>query len=141
MSMLLDTNVVSELMRESPEPTVARWVSGHPVEDLFLSAVSEAELRYGAAILPMGRRRERLFFKIEAMLRDAFEDRVLPFDGDAARTYPHIAAARRSAGRPVASADCQIAAIAAARRMRLATRNVRDFEDMGIEIVDPWAGA
>ncbi|MXW08743.1 MAG: type II toxin-antitoxin system VapC family toxin [Acidobacteria bacterium] len=140
MSTLLDTNVVSELMRESPEPAVARWVSGHPVEDLFLSAVSEAELRYGAAILPMGRRRETLFFKIEAMLRDAFEDRVLPFDSDAARAYGHIAAGRRSAGRPVASADCQIAAIAAARRMRLATRNVRDFEDMGIEIVDPWAG-
>ena len=141
MSTLLDTNVVSELMRESPEPDVARWVSGHPVEDLFLSAVSEAELRYGAAILPLGRRRETLFFRIEAMLRDAFEDRALPFDSDAARIYGHIAAARRSAGRPVASADCQIAAIAAARRMRLATRNVRDFEDMGIEIVDPWAGA
>ena len=141
MSMLLDTNVVSELMRESPEPSVARWVPGHPVEDLFLSAVSEAELRYGAALLPMGRRRETLFLKIEAMLRDAFEDRVLPFARDAARAYGHIAAARRSAGRPVASADCQIAAIAAARRMRLATRNVRDFEDMGIEIVDPWAGA
>ena len=140
MSMLLDTNVVSELMRESPEPSVVRWVSGHPVEDLFLSAVSEAELRYGAAILPMGRRRETLFFKIEAMLRDAFEDRVLPFDSDAARTYGHIAAARRSAGRRVASADCQIAAIAAARRMRLVTRNVRDFEHMGVEIVDPWEG-
>ena len=139
--MLLDTNVVSELMRESPEPSVARWVSGHPVEDLFLSAVSEAELRYGAAILPMGRRRETILFKIEAMLRDAFEDRVLPFDSDAASAYGHIAAARRSAGRPIASADCQIAAIAAARRMKLATRSVRDFEDMGIEIVDPWAGA
>ena len=141
MSTLLDTNVVSELMRESPAPAVARWISGHPVEDLFLSAVSEAELRYGAAILPMGRRRETLLFRIEAMLSDAFEDRVLPFDSDAARTYGPIAAARRSAGRPVASADCQIAAIAAARRMRLATRNVRDFEDMGIEIVDPWTGA
>ncbi len=141
MATLLDTNVVSELMRESPEPVVARWVSGHPLEDLFLSAVSEAELRYGTAILPLGRRRETLLFKIEAMLSDAFEDRVLPFDSDAARAYGPIAAARRSAGRPVASADCQIAAIAAARRMRLATRNVRDFEDMGIEIVDPWSGA
>ena len=141
MSTLLDTNVVSELMRESPEPAVARWISNHPVEDLFLSAVSEAELRYGAAILPLGRRRETLFFKIEAMLSDAFEDRVLAFDSDAARAYGHIAAARRSAGRPVASADCQIAAIAAARRMRLATRNVRDFRDMGIDIVDPWVGA
>ena len=141
MSTLLDTNVVSELMRESPEPAVARWISNHPVEDLFLSAVSEAELRYGAAILPLGRRRETLFFKIEAMLSDAFEDRVLAFDSDAARAYGHIAAARRSAGHPVASADCQIAAIAAARRMRLATRNVRDFRDMGIDIVDPWVGA
>ncbi len=140
MSTRLDTNVVSELMRESPEPAVARWVSGHPVEDLFLSAVSEAELRFGAAILPMGRRREMLLLRIEAMLSDAFEDRVLPFDSDAARIYGHLVAARRSAGRPVASADCQIAAIAAARRMRIATRNVRDFEDMGVEIVDPWAG-
>lgn len=140
MSTLLDTNVVSELMRESPDQSVARWVSGHSVEDLFLSAVSEAELRYGAAILPLGRRRETLFFKIEAMLSDAFDDRVLPFDSDAARAYGYIAAARRAAGRPVASADCQIAAIAATRRMRIATRNVRDFEDMGIEIVDPWAG-
>ncbi|MDE0393323.1 MAG: PIN domain-containing protein [Gammaproteobacteria bacterium] len=110
MSTLLDTYVVSELMWGSPEPSVARWVSGHPAEDLSLSAVSEAELRYGAAILPMGRRRETLFFKIEAMLRDAFEDRVLPFDSDATRVYGHIAAARRSAGRRVASADCQIAA-------------------------------
>ena len=110
------------------------------MEDLFLSAVSEAELRFGAAILPMGRRREMLLLRIEAMLSDAFEDRVLPFDSDAARIYGHLVAARRSAGRPVASADCQIAAIAAARRMRIATRNVRDFEDMGVEIVDPWAG-
>ncbi len=141
MSALLDTNVVSELMRESPEPRVARWVSGHPVEDLFLSAVSEAELRYGAAILPMGKRRETLVFKIEAMLSDAFEDRVIPFDSDAARAYAYIAAARRSAGRPVASADCQIAAIAAARNLRLATRNLCDFEDMGVETVNPWAGA
>ena len=74
------------------------------------------------------------------MLSDAFEDRILPFDGDAARAYGHIAVACRSAGRTVASADCQIAAIAVAGRMRLAARNVRDFEDMGIEIVNPWAG-
>ena len=99
-----------------------------------------APLLSDPAILPLGRRRETLSFKIEAMLSDAFEDRILPFDGDAARAYGHIAAARRSAGRTVASADCRIAAIAAAG-MRLATRNVRDFEDLGIEIVNPWAGA
>lgn len=75
------------------------------------------------------------------MLRDAFEDRVLPFDGDAARSYANIAAVRRSAGRPVTPADCQIAAIAASNRMAVATRNVRDFEGMGIEIVNPWAAA
>ena len=138
MSILLDTNVVSELMRECPKSSVARWASAHPVEGLYLSAVREAELRYGVAILPIGRRRENLFFKVEAMLKDGFEDRVLPFDSDAARRYGQIAAARRSVGRPVASADCQIAAIAAARRMKLATRNVRDFEDMGVEIVNPW---
>ena len=78
MSTLLDTNVVSELMRVSPEHSVARWVSDHRVEDLFLSAVSEAELRYGAAILPFGRRRETLLLKIDVMLSDAFEDRNSP---------------------------------------------------------------
>ena len=139
-SMLLDTNVVSELIRRSPSPVVANWVSNQPLEDLFLSAVSEAELRHGVAILQSGRRREKLFFKVEAMLRDAFEDRVLPFDSDAARAYGSIAAERHSAGRPVAPADCRIAAIAASRDMAVATRSVRDFEGMGIEIVDPWAG-
>jgi len=141
MSILLDTNVVSELIRKAPDLAVTSWVSGHPLYDLFFSAVSEAELRYGATILPPGRRRDMLFLEIDAMLRDAFEDRVLPFDSDAARAYGNIAAVRRSAGRPVAPADCQIAAIAASRDMAVATRNVRDFEDMGIEIVDPWTGA
>ncbi len=139
MSTLLDTNVVSELIRKSPALAVANWVSDHPVEDLFFSAVGEAELRYGAAILPAGRRRDRLFLKIDAMLLDAFEDRVLPFDSNAARAYGNLAAVRRSAGRPVAPADCQIAAIAASRGMAVATRNVRDFEGMGIEVVDPWS--
>ena len=140
MPLLLDTNVVSELIRRLPDPAVATWVSGFPVDDLFFSAIGEAELRYGAAILPTGRRRDTLVFEIDAMLRDAFEDRVLPFDSDAAREYGNIAAVRRSLGQPVAPADCQIAAIAASRGMAVATRNVRDFENTGIEIVDPWAG-
>ena len=139
MPMLLDTNVVSELIRRSPNPTVTTWVSELPLADLFFSAIGEAELRYGAAILPAGRRRHTLVVRIEAMLADAFGDRVLPFDREAARTYGNIAALRRSAGRPVAPMDCQMAAIAASRGMAVATRNVRDFEDMGIEIVDPWA--
>ena len=138
MTVLLDTNVVSELIRKSPDPAVEAWAAGRPLEDLFFSAVGEAELRYGAAILPAGRRRETLVSDIEAMLRDAFENRVLPFDSDAARAYADIAATRRSAGRAVAPADCQIAAIARARNMAVATRNVRDFEDIDVEVVDPW---
>lgn len=95
---LLDTNVVSELMRPKPEPSVEAWVAGRPPKDLFLSAVSEAELRYGAAILPKGRRRATLFSDIEGMLQRAFGDRVLPFDREAARTYGEIGAMRRAVG-------------------------------------------
>ena len=93
----------------------------------------------GAAILPVGRRRETLVLDIERMLRDAIENRVLPFDSEAAGAYADIAAARRSSGRPVPPANCQIAAIARSRGMAMATRNVRDFEDIDIEVVDPWA--
>ena len=138
---LLDTNVVSEPIRKAPDPAIEAWTAGHPLESLFFSAVGEAELRYGVAILPTGRRRETLASDIERMLRDAFGDRVLPFDSDAARAYADIAAMRRSAGRPVVPTDCQIAAIARSRNMAVATRNVRDFEDIDIEIVDPWVAA
>ena len=102
MTVLLDTNVVSELMRKAPEPAVAVWAAGHRLENLFFSAVGEAELRYGAAILPTGQRRDTLVSDIERMLGEAFEGRVLPFDSGAARAYADIAARRRSAGRPVA---------------------------------------
>lgn len=139
MSVLLDTNVVSELIRKSPHPALDAWAVGQSLEDLFFSAVGEAELRYGAAILPAGQRRDTLVARIERMLRDAFNGRVLPFDSDAARDYAEIAAARRAAGRPVAPADCQIAAIARSRGMAVATRNVRDFDDMDLEVVDPWS--
>ncbi len=141
MIVLLDTNVVSELIRKAPDPAVEAWAADHTLEDLFFSAIGEAELRYGAAILPTGRRRETLVSDIERMLRDAFEDRVLPFDSAAARAYADIAAMRRFSGRPVPPADCQIAAIARSRDMAVATRNVRDFDDMNIEIVDPWTVA
>ena len=141
MTVLLDTNVVSELIRKTPDPAVETWAAGRSLEGLFFSAVGEAELRYGAAILPAGRRRKSLVSDIERMLRDAFEDRILPFDSDAARAYAGIAAARRSTGCPIGSADCQIAAIARSRDMAVATRNVRDFEALGVEVVDPWTVA
>ena len=139
--ILLDTNVVSELMRSVPEPAVEAWVRSQPSKSLYFSSVSEAELRYGAAILPEGRRRETLFANIEAMLRRAFGERVLSFDRDAARAYGDIAAMRRSAGLPPDPVDCLIAAIARSRDLVVATRNLSDFEGMEVELVDPWASA
>lgn len=141
MAVLLDTNVVSELTRKSPDPAVEEWVSGRVLEDLYFSAIGKAELRYGAAILPTGRRRETLVSEIEWMLRDAFRDRVLPFDSNAAREFADIAATRRSIGRPLAPADRQIAAIARSLNMAVATRNVRDFEDINVEVFNPWKSA
>ena len=141
MTVLLDTNVVFELLRPSPNPTVEGWVAGRQATDLHFSAVGEAELRYGVAVLPAGRRRDALALAIGAILREDFEDRILPFDSAAARQYADIAASRRAAGRPVAPADCQIAAIARSRDLMIATRNIRDFADMEIELVDPWVGA
>lgn len=138
---LLDTNVVSELLRPAPEPVVETWVGGRRATDLYFSAIGEAELHYGVAILPAGWRRAALASAIETILREDFVDRILPFDSDAARQYADIAAARRSAGRPFAPADCQIAAIARSRRMAVATRNVRDFEGIEVEVVDPWTAA
>ncbi len=139
--IVLDTNVVSELMRPSPSLTVEQWVATRPAASLFFSAVGEAELRYGVAILAAGRRRDSLASAIEEMLRNDFAGRVLPFDSAAARAYAEIAARRRAVGRPVAQIDGLIAAIARSRGMALATRNVRDFEEMGIDLLDPWAAA
>ena len=139
--ILLDTHVVSELMRLSPDPGVESWIADRPADALYFSAVGEAELLYGLAVMPAGRRRDRLSSEIDAMLREDFEGRILPFDSAAARSHAGIAVARRFAGRPIAPADCQIAAIAHCRGMAVATRNIRDFEDMEIDVIDPWVGA
>ena len=136
--IVIDTNVVSELMRAHPEPAVLAWFAGHTAETLFLTAVSEAELRTGAAILPAGQRRDRLVGAIEAMIDQDFAGRILPFDSPAARSYAEIAAARRATGKPIMDADCQIAAIACACGAAVATRNGKDFEGCGIEVINPW---
>ena len=141
MTVLLDTNVVSELLRQLPDPAVESWVAERPATELNFSAVGEAELRYGVAILPAGRCRNALALAIEAILREEFEGRILPFDSDAAREYAEIASARRAADRAVAPADCQIAAIARSRGMAVATRNVRNLGYTGVEVVDPWTAA
>lgn len=136
--IVIDTNVVSELMRARPDPAALAWFAGHSAEVLFLTAISEAELRTGAAILPAGQRRDRLQLTIEAMIDQDFQGRVLPFDSSAARSYAEIAAARRANGKPIMEADCQIAAIAYACGAAIATRNVNDFDGCGINVINPW---
>ena len=137
--IILDTNVVSELMRPNPDSNVVDWVAGQAALDLHLSTVSEAELLYGIEILPPSGRRDRLLAEVEGMLREDFDERILPFDSSAARAYAVIAAARRAAGRPINHADCQIAAIARCQSAPVATRDVDDFEGTGIEVINPWA--
>ena len=114
------------------------WVARQPGTSLFISAVTEAELRYGVEILPAGHRRERLAAEIESTLREDFAGRILSFDSAAARAYAVIAAARRAAGRSISQADCQIAAIARSRGVPVAIRNVADFAGCGIKVVNPW---
>ena len=137
---VLDTNVVSELMLPSPSARVVGWVARQPSRDMYVSAVSEAELRYGAEILPPSQRRERLLAEIEGMLNEDFDGRILPFDSEAAQTYAVIAAARRAAGRPISHADCQIAAIARSAGASVATRDADGFQGCGIDVINPWLG-
>ncbi len=136
--IVLDTNVVSELMRDRPQPAVLAWLDRQPVSTLFVTAITEAELRYGVEILPAGHRRERLAAEIESTLREDFSRRILPFDSAAARAYATIMADRRATGRPIGQSDCQIAAIARSRGVPVATRNVADFAGCGIKVVNPW---
>ena len=138
--LILDTNVISELIRENPNATVKAWWDGQTLTELYTTSVVEAELLNGAHRLPAGRRRERLSEKIESFLTDFFSGHVLPFNRPAARYYAVIMAHRRAIGRPMEGheLDCQIAAIARVYSAAVATRNVRDFTDCGIEVVNPW---
>ena len=139
--VVLDTNVVSEMMLNSPHPQVLAWMDSRPARELFVTAVSEAEIRAGIAFLPEGAGRRDLADAAERTLDSLFAGRVLPFDSTAARSYADIAAIRRAAGHPISQADCQIAAIARSRGMAVATRNVPDFSKTGIQVLDPWAEA
>ena len=139
--VVLDTNVVSELMHGEPSARVLAWLDDRPTRELFVTAVTEAEVRTGIAFLPEGARRRSLAEAAERAFGGLFAGRVLPFDGAAARVYAEIAAARRAAGRPLCQTDGQIAAIARSRGMTVATRNIRDFSETGIEVIDPWSDA
>ncbi|MBF0561681.1 MAG: type II toxin-antitoxin system VapC family toxin [Alphaproteobacteria bacterium] len=136
--ILLDTNVVSELMKSAPAPGVLAWVDAVPGAALFVSAVTQAEILYGLALLPAGKRRDELAGAARVVFETYFRRRILPFDSDAAEAFAELAAERRQSGRPITQADAQIAAIARSRGAALATRNVADFEGCGIDVVNPW---
>jgi len=136
--IILDTNVVSELLRPEPAAQVEAWLAAQDGAMVFFTSVGEAELRYGLAILPPGRRHSALSKAIEAILEEDFRDRILSFDRAAALAYAAIASGRRAAGRPISQFDCQIAAIARASEAAVATRNTGDFEGCGIAVIDPW---
>src|SRR5271169_1315659 len=135
---LLDTNVLSVLMMAQPPPEVAIWVSGQPEDLLFTAAICQAEILSGLAVLPEGRRRSELESAARAMFLDDFDGRVLPFDTVAAEGYADIYARRRRAGRPGATADLMIGAIARAHGASVVTRNVSDFDGCGVPIINPW---
>ena len=136
--IILDTNVLSELLRPDPARQVERWLAALDGTKVYFTTVGEAELRHGVAILPAGKRRNALSTAIEGLLEEDFRDRILSFDRPAARAYATIAAERRAAGRPISQFDCQIAAIARAHEATVATRNTSDYEGCGIALIDPW---
>ena len=138
--ILLDTNVLLELMRSSPEPKVLQWLDEQLVEDVWISAVTVAEIRLGLARLPEGRRKKLLTDLAEAMFEEDFADRCLSFDCAAAAHYASIVANRVGHGRPVSVEDAQIGAMALSTGLRLATRNTRHFSGIdGLKVVNPWS--
>jgi hypothetical protein len=136
--IILDTNVLSALMRTAPEAPVVAWLDRQPAESVWITSITLFEARLGLALLPTGRRRQTLESAFARLLKEDLENRVLDFDSAAATEAASIAAERQKAGRPVDMRDTQIAGIALVRRATFATRNVRHFGDLKVPIVDPW---
>ena len=136
--LMLDTNMLSEMMRPEPERKIADWIVRQPSDELFTAAVCQAEILSGLAVMPSGRRRADLEEAAHSMFADDFAGRVLPFDTEAADAHVEIFAARRKAGRPGGTIDLMLAAIARVRGASVVTRNVADFEGVGVAIVNPW---
>ncbi len=136
--LILDTNVLSELLRPVPRAGVLQWLESQPRSQLFTTTITQAEIMYGVALLPKSARREKLTQATRGIFAEDFEEKILPFDSRAADLYAHIAAQRKSSGRPLSQFDAMIAAITLAHQARLVTRNGRDFAGCDIELVDPW---
>jgi len=139
VAFLIDTNVISETFRPRPAPQVLEWIGRQMAGDLFLAALSLGELVRGARRVKDRAQRERLARWINHDLATQFQGRILPFDGEAAVIWGTIMGEGDRTGRPKPMADAQIAAVALRNGLTLATRNIRDFKDMGVMLVDPWA--
>jgi len=136
--IVLDTNVLSEVLRPAPEQRVMAWLDRQPRASIFTSAVTQGEILYGIRLMPDGQRRKKLWQAALAIFSEEFSGRVLSFDDEAASRYADIAASRRTAGRPISQFDGMIASITRSRGATLATRNAKDFDGCGIEVVNPW---
>ncbi|MGO9947245.1 MAG: type II toxin-antitoxin system VapC family toxin [Steroidobacteraceae bacterium] len=136
--IILDTNVLSEVLRPVPEPSVLDWLTNQPRASLFITTVTRGEILYGIRLLADGKRRQGLWDAARKIFDADFADQVLSFDGDAADMFADIAATRRRAGKPISQFDAMIVAMARSRGASLATRNVKDFEECGVDIIDPW---
>jgi toxin FitB len=136
--ILLDTNVISELMRREAPAQVVAWIEERPRSGLGITAITQAEILYGVELLPKGRRKQGLLTAAQAMFSEDFRGRIFPFNSDAAHAFAKISAMRQAHGRPISQLDGQIAAIVQVLGAELATRNVTDFEGCGIKLLNPW---
>lgn len=136
--ILLDTSVLWEALRPAPAEAVMAWLGAQDRLEVFTTAISQAELLHEIEVLPAGKHRGLLAAAVKRVFSDEFQGRILAFDDEAAGVYPGIVAGRAAMGRPIAQLDAMIAAIASSRGGAIATRNVRDFEGCGIEVVNPW---
>ena len=138
--ILLDTNVISALMQREVDANVVAWLDSQPLESIWTTSITIFEIRFGLELLASGRRRRLLEDAFQKTLEEDFEGRIVPFDDAAAHAAGQIAAERRRLGRTIEIRDVQIAGIAAARKAAIATRNIRHFEGLGPELIDPWSG-
>jgi toxin FitB len=136
--ILLDTNVISELMRREPSAQVVAWMDERPRSRLGITAITQAEILYGIELLPKGRRKDGLLTAAQLMFLEDFRGRIFPFSSDAAHAFAKIAAVRQTQGRPISQLDAQVAAIVQTLGAELATRNVTDFGGCGIKLLNPW---
>ena len=136
--ILVDTNVVSEVMKVVPSETVVEWLNHQESSALYVSTVTIGEIAYGLRILPFGQRRLQLKERFERFISLAFAQRLLAYDEAAARTYGEVMGLRKEIGRPMSVPDGQIAAIARSHGLKVATRNTSDFEHCGVELIDPF---